>query len=114
MLNVVEFWDHLDSINPYSSIQKLCDKAGLNSHTIYQQRQRFYMPKPDTLLLLARALGVSIECLLTGEDIPVYSKEIDEIAKWLKLFGNEEDFRLIRRVIGMPGKNNTVSYEKLG
>lgn len=105
MLNVIDFWNHLDKINPYSSVKELCDKAGINSHTIYQQRQRFYMPKPETLLLLSNAIGVSLEFLLTGKDEPMYSKDIDEIARWLKLFGTKDDFRLIRRVLGMPDEN---------
>ena len=113
MLSIVEFWEHLDKINPYGSMRQLCAKAGIDPRQIYQQRQKFYMPKPETLLQLAQTLGVSIECLLTGEDSPAYSDEIEEIARWLKLFGTEEDFRLIRRVLGMPGKNNTVSNKKM-
>lgn len=113
MLGIVEFWNHIDKINPYDSLKQLCIRAGLNPKQIYQQRQRYYMPKPETLLQLSEAMGVSMECLLTGEESPAYSDEIEEIARWLKLFGTDEDFRLIRRVLGMPGKNNTVSDKKL-
>ena len=113
MLSIEDFWNHIDKINPYESLKQLCIRANINYNTICKQRTHLYMPKPETLLQLAQALGVSIECLLTGEDSPAYSDEIEEIARWLKLFGTEEDFRLIRRVLGMPGKNNTVSNKKM-
>lgn len=113
MLGTVEFWNHLDRVNPYDSLKQLCIRAKVNYNTICKQRSNQFLPKPETLLQLSEAMGVSMECLLTGEESPAYSDEIEEIARWLKLFGTDEDFRLIRRVLGMPGKNNTVSDKKL-
>lgn len=114
MLDVKEFWEHIDSLNPYQSMRELCNRAGINYKNTCQQRSDGYMPKPEALLKLSRALGVSIESLLTGRLEVAYSPEIDEIARWLKLFGTEEDFAIIRRLLRIPGKNNTVSERKLG
>lgn len=117
MLSVLEFWNNIDRLNPYGSTKKLCDKAGIHYKNTCQQRADGYMPKPETLLKLAKALNTSIECLLTGKEAPLkYSPEVEDIAKWLNLFGTNEDFTIIRRLLRMPEKDTRFSdnYKKKG
>ena len=114
MLDTLSFWRHIDLINPYPSSRELCKRAGVSYGNICKQRTNLYMPKPEALLKLSKALGVSIECLLTGEEDRRYPPEIEEIARWLKLFGTSEDIAIIRRLLRIPAKNNTVSNKKLG
>ena len=109
MLSVYEFWKNLDKQNPYDSLRVLCERAGINYNSTLKQRCNCYMPKPEALLLLSKAMSVSIETLLTGEESHIYKSEVEEIAKWLQLFGTPEDYEIIRRLLRMPGKNTAIS-----
>ena len=109
VFNSYQFWNNIDKINPYKSTRQLCLKANVNYHNICQQRSDGYLPKPETLLLLSKAMAVSMETLLTGEESHIYKSEVEEIAKWLQLFGTPEDFEIIRRLLRMPGKNTAIS-----
>lgn len=112
MLNVSDFWSNIDRLNPYDSLKELCLRAGIHYKNTCQQRADGYMPKPEALLGLSKALSVSINGLLTGREERKYSAEIEEIARWLSMFGTEEDLAIIRRLLRIPPKNNTVSNKQ--
>lgn len=104
MLNVFDFWRNIDCHNPYESMRKLCLSAGISYNNTCKQRTNSYMPKPETLLKLSKAMGVSIEFLLTGKEERRYPPEIEEIARWLTLFGTDEDIAIIKRLLRIPEK----------
>lgn len=114
MLNVSDFWKNIDNLNPYDSLKELCDKAGIHYKNTCQQRADGYMPKPEALLGLSKALAISINGLLTGKEEKKYSTDVEEIARWLSMFGTQEDFAIIRRLLRIPSKNNSISYQKMG
>ena len=68
MINGFEFWKLIDRVNPYKSISKLAEVAGINYHNIKQQRTDCRMPKTEDLYKLAKALNKSMEFLITGEE----------------------------------------------
>lgn len=109
MFNTEEFWDNLKLINPYPSLSKLCEMTGISYKNTVQQIQKGYMPKPETLLKFSDGIGVTINTLLDGRKGSQYKPEVEEIAKWLQVFGTDEDFRCIRYMLRMPGKNNRIS-----
>jgi transcriptional regulator with XRE-family HTH domain len=50
-------------------VKELAEKSGISQHTIENYLNvRSCMPSADAAVLIARALGVSVEYLITGED----------------------------------------------
>lgn len=68
-IDAFEFWRRADNLLSKKSMTlgDLSTQATLSYSTINSQRTRHSLPKVEQLLSMARALGVSMEYLLTGE-----------------------------------------------
>ncbi len=67
------FWERLDNIRELQglSLTDLCTTSpGLVYRTLTQQRTRNILPNVETLVLLARALDVSLDYLVLGKEQP--------------------------------------------
>ena len=75
------FWERLDNVRDSLglTLTELCEsKPGLIYRTLTQQRTRNILPNVETLALLAEALNVSLDFLVSGR------KEVDAITKHFK------------------------------
>lgn len=63
------FWLRVDSelSKEGRSLSDLCSSINVSYFTVNTQRKNHKLPKVEQLLSMARALGVSMEYLLTGE-----------------------------------------------
>lgn len=68
MLDGYRFWQNVDRVNPYRSARAMAKEAGIDYKHMTQQRADSTVPKGADLLKISRAMHVSIESLLTGED----------------------------------------------
>lgn len=80
--------EHLKVDAKISSDSELARKAGLNNNTLAgwakQRRKRF--PVADDVLKVARALGTSVEFLVTGESVRIdeTDPDLEEILRMLR------------------------------
>ena len=85
-----------------SSDAGLAKKAGVNPNTLsaYGKRARKRFPTADDAVLIARALGTTVEYLVTGEHPPVEhpSPEIADICKLVSGLPTE-DAREVRAIV---------------
>ncbi len=119
MVDGFTFWNLVDKNNPYGSAKALADIAGINYRHMVQQRADCRVPKCEDVLIIADALNLTMEYLLTGKKEKKrvekhYPERIENIAKWLLMFATEEDFTLVERVLRMPGKNTGIQTSKIG
>lgn len=65
-----EFWNRVDLMLGTETLKDLCKKAGLNYDSIRNRKSgaTYSLPRMETGYALSRALGVSMEFLLTGKD----------------------------------------------
>ena len=91
----------------YSGMLKkeLAAKAGINKRAIDTYvRTDFSMPPADTAVKIARALGVSVEYLVTGED-PSISNELSKLARSI-LNLSKRDQKLINLLVKEMKRGN--------
>ncbi|MDR0495315.1 MAG: helix-turn-helix domain-containing protein [Treponema sp.] len=82
--------------------QTLADIAGVNKRAIDTYvRTNSSMPPADTAVKIAKALGVTVEYLVTGEDSP--PKEINRLTRTI-LNLNKRDQKLITLLIKAMGE----------
>lgn len=81
-----EFWNRVDSKLNGATLKDLCDKAGLNYNSIRNRKSGdvYSLPRMESGYQIAKALGVSLEYLLTGETDRSYNARIRAIADALE------------------------------
>lgn len=80
-----DFWKNVDAKMKLPSLKELAKTYNLDYVRIVNQRSDCRIPKLEDAFSLSKALGVSIEYLLTGEEINIspYPPRIDKIARHL-------------------------------
>jgi len=65
------FWERFDKImkNSFSDLGDFCEFAEMSYNTVISQRTRKSMPKIEQLMIMASALHVSLNYLVTGQQI---------------------------------------------
>ena len=89
-----EFWQMVDTClekNKMTNID-LANKTGLVYRTITTQRNRHTIPSGEQIYLMAQALGVSMEYLLTGHGKPPICEEAQAVQ-------NDSDLQALVRSI---------------
>lgn len=89
-------------------VKELAVKTGLKKHTIDNYLSvRGRMPSADVAVKIAKALGVSVEYLVTGKEIypenTTIKPEIKELIKDLKIL-NREDREMVISIIQLHKK----------
>ena len=108
--NAYEFWKRVDAYNPCNNTRELCKRIGLDYWNTMQQRSKEIIPKPPELLKISKALGKTIDFLLTGEERRDYSPRIDRIARECQFYATNEDLMLIERILRIP--SDYIAVEK--
>ena len=89
-----QFWRRIDDIlyQRDENLKTLCEKTEISYNTLGTQRARCSIPKPEQLLSMAQALGVSMEYLLTGHGKPPICEEAQAVQ-------NDSDLQALVRSI---------------
>lgn len=103
-----QFWKSVDERNPYPTALELSKAMGVKYEAMKQWRADSRIPKAEDLLKLSRALHISMETLLTGEDRTVYPKRIDTIARNCLYRATETDLAMIERILRIPSEFEVV------
>jgi transcriptional regulator with XRE-family HTH domain len=101
------FGENLKQELLYSGIRKqdLADKSGLNKRAIDTYvRTKSSMPPADAAVKIARALGVTVEYLVTGEDSSI-PQEINKLIRCI-LNLNKRDQKLITLLVRAMSEKN--------
>ena len=104
MKNIIsgkEFWELVICNNPYSTLRELTAKAGIDYRHAMQQRGDNRMPKVEDIFLLSRAMGKSMEFLVTGKARQIYPPHIEAIATRCMAV-SQEDISLVERILRLP------------
>lgn len=111
MKDAYRFWKNVDVACNGMSLTSLSEKSGVNYRTMVNQRSINRMPSLYDAYLLAGALGVSIEFLMTGikKDAPIFPSRIMAIARACEK-ADEMTLVMVERVLGLPeeGKNTEI------
>lgn len=95
----------MDKLNPYNTLTKLMKASDVDYEAIKRQRVDNRIPKTMDALKIAEALNTSVEYLVTGEDVaPSYSNRIKHILFRLQNYADEEDMKLVERVLRIKEK----------
>lgn len=73
-----EFWNRIDNIRT-EDLQVIAQKAEIKYRAILAWRTNQSIPKAKELYGMAKALGVSMEYLLTGEAEPSYTPRTPQV-----------------------------------
>lgn len=111
-MDAYRFWKNVDAISDGVTLVALASKANLNYRTIKNQRSGNRMPGISEAYALAKALGTSIEFLLTGNDTSEFPPRILAIAKRC-MDAEEDDLRLIEKVLNIK-KETSVDIGNSG
>ena len=103
LMDAYAFWCNLDRILGKQTLKSISEKAGLNYRTIKNQRSAVRLPGLSDAFMLASALGVSVERLLTGKERDSFPPRIQTIAMRC-LVASDEDLTLIERVLRIDGE----------
>ena len=112
LMDAYAFWCNLDRILGKQTLKSISEKAGLNYRTIKNQRSAVRLPGLSDAYMLASALGVSVECLLTGKERDSFPPRIQTIAIRC-LSASEEDLALIERVLRIEAEKKPEGSEAL-
>lgn len=63
-----DFWKDIDTNNIFKTVKELAEESGVNYIRIRNQRSDNRIPCAEDLYNLSKALHVTMEYLLTGED----------------------------------------------
>lgn len=110
MKNIIsgkEFWELVIRNNPYSTLSELTAKAGIDYRHAMQQRGDNRMPKVEDIFLLSRAMGKSMEFLVTGKLRQNYPPHIEAIANRCMAV-SPEDIRIVERILRIPHDQEVV------
>ena len=93
-----------------TSLQELVIGLGINHDTYYAQKRAGNLPRADEALKIAKALGVSVEYLVTGEesysDKSSIKPEIRELLSDLKQL-NKNDREMVHAIIQLYKNRKT-------
>ena len=117
MLILMSFKENLKSELSYQNmlVKELASLSGISKHTLDNYLCiRGYMPSADVAVKIARALGVSVEYLVTGEenspDKSSLGPEIRSLVQNFKLL-SEDDRKMITAIMQLF-KNKRNQREK--
>ena len=81
-----DYWNRVNIVLNGNTLKDLCEKAGLNYNSIRNRKSGnvYSLPRMENGLLLAKALGVSMEYLLTGEKNHIYNPRVKAVADALE------------------------------
>lgn len=98
-----EFWSRVDGKLGTSTLKDLCAKAGINYDSVRNRKSGpvYSLPRIETGYAISKALGVSMEYLLTGEDAG--KSPFQEYIPFLEK-ASEKDLYGVRKLLGMPEK----------
>ena len=87
-MNAIDFWKRINKRIKELNItqESLCSDLGINLGTFKQQITHARFPSVDSAFKIARALGVSVEYLVTGEDTDEKSKILKEMQSVIDRF----------------------------
>ena len=75
-MDAYRFWDNLDKARGESiTLKDLCKKIGIAYQRLADQRSDCRFPKLEDAYALAKAIGVSLDYLITGESLSNLSPE---------------------------------------
>jgi len=72
MLSIMDengFWDRVQDLLNGNSLRWLSREVGLNQYTLQTSKNRNTIPKADTLQKIADIYDVSVEWLLSGDEL---------------------------------------------
>jgi transcriptional regulator with XRE-family HTH domain len=107
-LQIMGFDENLKQELIYSGMRKkeLADLSGVNKRAIDTYvRTKSSMPPADIAVKIAKALGVTVEYLVTGEDASI-SKDVNRLTRSI-LNLNKRDQKLITSLVKTMGENST-------
>ena len=103
------FWKNVDKVLGQQKLISIAEKAGVNYRTIKNQRSGVRLPSLDDAFKIAKVLGVSLEYLLTGNQIDAkYPHRIENIVNAC-LTANEADLSLVERVLRIDSPSGEKS-----
>lgn len=108
-ISAYEFWNRFDRLRGETEIQDIVSKTDMKYRTLLSMRTNQSIPKAQDLLDLAKALGVSMEYLLTGKkESDLFPDRIMNIAKACAHASNIE-LTMVEKILDIaPAGKNTV------
>ena len=94
------FWDNVKREMDYQGIlvKELCSRTGLNFHSVCNGISRHSSPSVEVAYKVATALNVSVEYLLTGDNIPGLNDDEMEVIRLYKTL-SDSDKAMIKMVL---------------
>lgn len=109
------FWKRVDDLVVTSGMnyKVLSEKSGIPYITIMNQKNQYSrLPKLEDALSLAKALGVSVEYLLTGQgDSPPRYSRIQDIIDWL-MAKSDAELDVFRQYNHVPREKEQSSFSR--
>lgn len=103
------FWKNVDKVLGQQKLISIAEKAGVNYRTIKNQRSGVRLPSLDDAFKIAKVLGVSLEYLLTGNQIDAkYPPRIERIIERC-MNADNEDLSLVERVLRIDSPSGEKS-----
>jgi len=92
------FWERLDDLTEKTIPRKeLADKVGISVGTIAAWKARRNYPTADVAAKISKALGVTVEYLINGEELKYwYPSNISDIVEDLKIIDDDSALDPIR------------------
>lgn len=102
------FWKRIeDMIYGKSSFSMLAERADVNYRTLANQHSSRRIPEATTILKLSRALGVSIEYLLTGQyEVHHLPQRIELIAQKLTRISESNLETIETMIMALPDEES--------
>lgn len=106
------FWGRVDERLGASTLKDLCAKAGINYSSVRNRKSGpvYSLPRIETGYAISKALGVSVEYLLTGKED---SGPFEEFIHYLRK-ADPVTIENIRSILHMPEKKDGNSGIKAG
>lgn len=82
-MDSLDFYDRVKTLAKQNktTIESVVNSAGLTINSYNSYKRHGNLPRLDEGVKIARALGVSVEYLVTGEDSNPYKSKIEELKK---------------------------------
>ena len=82
-MDSLDFYDRVKTLAKQNktTIESVVNSAGLTINSYKSYKRHGNLPRLDEGVKIARALGVSVEYLVTGEDSNPYKSKIEELKK---------------------------------
>ena len=94
------FWDNIKSEVEFQGIsyKELADNTGLLLQSIYNGISRKTSPSVDTAFKIAKALNVTVEYLMTGNNLPGLNDDEMEVLRLYKQL-NEPNKAMVKQLL---------------